>query len=188
MSRRVLFLAVPIGAGHIAAAQAVKNALNTLDPEIQTKFVNAFDWTLPEYGKLYRRFYEYSVRNNQRVLKSLYESDFLKRLNVEFLPFVHRILIYHFPRLIKEYQPQIIVSTHFSPTYCALLLKRMFKFTLVVIVTDYHIHPFWYNQDIDYYIVAHDDLIPQLAAFGVARDKILPYGIPIDPHFEEERD
>ena len=185
MSKRVLLLAVPIGAGHIAAARAVESALNNLDANIQTRFVNAFDWTLPEYGKVYRLFYEYSVRHNQDVLESLYDSNVLKRINVDFLPFAHRVLIYHFPRLIKEYQPQIIISTHFSPTYCAILLKRMFRFTLLVTVTDYHIHPFWFNPDIDFYIVAHDDLIPQLEKFGVDRSKILPYGIPINPRFEK---
>lgn len=184
MNNRVLLLAVPIGAGHIAAAKAVEGALDRLDPTIETRFVNAFDWTLPEYGKAYRWFYEYSVRRNQAVLESLYDSTFLKKINLEFLPFIHRILLYHFPRLIKEFKPGVVVATHFSPTYCSLLMKKHFDFELMVIVTDYHIHPFWFNPGVDHYVVAHDDLIEPLGAFGVDRKKILPYGIPISTRFD----
>jgi processive 1,2-diacylglycerol beta-glucosyltransferase len=184
MNNRVLLLAVPIGAGHVAAAKAVEGAINRLDPAIETRFVNAFDWTLPEYGKIYRWFYEYSVRRNQGVLESLYDSTFFKKINLEFLPFIHRILLYHFPRLIKEFKPAVVISTHFSPSYCSLLVKRQFDFELMVIVTDYHIHPFWYNPGVDHYVVAHDDLVEPLGAFGVDRAKILPYGIPISTRFD----
>ncbi len=184
MNNRVLLLAVPIGAGHIAAAKAVESALNISYPDIETRFVNAFDWTLPEYGKAYRWFYEYSVRRNQGVLESLYDSTFLRKINLEFLPFMHRVLLYHFPRLIKEFKPGVVVATHFSPTYCSLLMKKQFDFELMVIVTDYHIHPFWYNPGVDHYVVAHDDLIEPLGAFGVDRKKILPYGIPISTRFD----
>ena len=184
MNNRVLLLAVPIGAGHITAAKAVESALNISYPDVETRFVNAFDWTLPEYGKAYRWSYEYSVRRNQGVLESVYDSTFLRKINLEFLPFIHRVLLYHFPRLIKEFRPAVVISTHFSPTYSALLLKKQFDFELMVIVTDYHIHPFWCNPGVDHYVVAHDDLVEPLEAFGIEHRRILPYGIPISTRFD----
>ncbi len=187
-SNRVLFLAVPIGAGHITAAKAVKNALDNFDSNIETRFVNAFDWSYPAYGEAYQRYYEFSVRHNQRALSDIYESAFVKWTRRKLLAIGHRALLYRFPLLIEEYQPRVVVSTHFSPTHFALQMKEKFNFTLIVIITDYHIHPYWYAPGVDLYIVAHDDLIPSLEDFGVAREKVLPLGIPVDPRFDQPAD
>lgn len=185
MEKRVLFLAVPIGAGHVSAAHAVDKALNLFDPSITTRFENAFDWALPEYGWAYRLFYEFSVRNFQNVLRTAYESPFIRKSRIDLLPYGHRTLLHHFPRLIKEFKPHMIVSTHFSPTYFSILLKRDYGFKLTVVITDYHVHPYWYNPSVDYYVVAHEDLAPQLEAFGVRAEQIFPLGIPIDPNFDQ---
>lgn len=53
----------------------------------------------------------------------------------------------------------------------------------VGIVTDYSLHPYWEYTDMDYFVCANELMIPSMVRRGVPRDKILPFGIPIDQKF-----
>ena len=49
--------------------------------------------------------------------------------------------------------------------------------------TDYTCIPFWEETDLDYYVIPHEDLIPEYVKRGVPEEKLLPYGIPVRQDF-----
>jgi len=61
--------------------------------------------------------------------------------------------------------------------------KKGLRAITVGIITDYTIHPFWEETDMDYYITASDLLNRQAQKKGMALDRILPLGIPIHTKF-----
>src|SRR5690606_15453107 len=56
------------------------------------------------------------------------------------------------------------------------------------IVTDFTIHPFWEDADLDYYVTANELLNHQASKKGIDTSKILPIGIPIHPKFGKKMD
>jgi len=69
---KVLVLAVPIGAGHMKAAQAVSQALTACDEHVDVRFENCFKWVYPLYGTAYKNIYDYAQKRGRRLLKMFY--------------------------------------------------------------------------------------------------------------------
>ena len=55
-------------------------------------------------------------------------------------------------------------------------------------MTDFTIHPFWEDADLDYYVTANELLNHQASKKGIDTSKILPIGIPIHPKFGKKMD
>lgn len=176
---KVLILAVPIGAGHIKAATAIQNALKEIDPTSVVRFEDCFKWVWPFYGKAYKTIYDYGQKDNRTLLKLLYGGVGVSSGSSPLLYFSHRIMAYRFHDLLKEYQPDYILCTHFSPGYFAALYKEEFNYKIGIVVTDYYVHPHWVNDGIDHYYIPHEFLIDQVVAYGGKKESIFPFGIPV---------
>src|SRR4030042_1348617 len=59
---------------------------------------------------------------------------------------------------------------------------------IITVVTDYLMHSFWVDKDIDYYCVAQEDSKEHLIKRGIPSEKIKVLGIPIDRVFSARRD
>ena len=70
------------------------------------------------------------------------------------------------------------------------LLKEDGKITvpLVCIMTDYAPHRAWIHPYVDSYIVSNEGMVDTMAKMGAPRQKIHPYGIPVDESFYEKMD
>ena len=56
------------------------------------------------------------------------------------------------------------------------------------IVTDYTLHPYWNETNIDYYVIPNEFLSYQTVLKGIKKEKILPFGIPIHSKFSSKMD
>jgi processive 1,2-diacylglycerol beta-glucosyltransferase len=185
---KVLLLAVPIGAGHIKAATAVKQGIEKLSPESEVRFENCFQWVLPVYGYLYKTIYEYSQKNALWLLKFFYHGVGVRSGSNRSLYLFHKITAHRFSKLLDQYRPDYILCAHFSPAYYSALYKNTFGYRIGVVVTDYYIHPHWANKEVDDYFIPNEDLVEQLVGYGVQRSRIHPFGIPVNLALEGEID
>ncbi len=181
-------LAVPIGAGHIKAATAIKEAIEKLSPESTVKFENCFEWVLPLYGFAYRHIYEYAQKNTLWLLKLFYQGAGVKSGSNKFLYLFHKMTSFHFTRLLQEYKPDYVLCAHFSPAYYAALHKNTFGYNVGVVVTDYYIHPHWVNKEIDDYFIPNEDLTEQILNYGAHESQVYPFGIPVNLALEGKLD
>jgi len=179
---------VPIGAGHIKAAKALKQALVALAPEIEVRFEDCFDWVYPLYGTAYRKIYDYAQKKGRALLKFLYRGVGIKSGSSEFLYRIHKVLAHKIRTLLKEYSPDYVLCTHFSPGYFAALYKKEYLYKIGIVVTDYYVHPHWSNKEIDHYFIPHEFLIEQVVSYGAQRENIFPFGIPVALELEGEID
>lgn len=61
--------------------------------------------------------------------------------------------------------------------------KKLLHMPAVAVGTDYTCIPFWEETNLDYYVIPHEDLIPEYVKRGVPEEKLLPYGIPVRQDF-----
>src|SRR6185369_12930167 len=126
MLRKVLLLSASAGAGHVRAAEAIEKAFNQAK-DAENREVHHID-VLNYTNKLFRHFYSKAyidlVNKMPEVPGWMY--DKLDKLNTR--PFV---------KLLRTYQPDLIVCTHFLPAEIVSWLKAKERLSSrqVIIVT-----------------------------------------------------
>jgi processive 1,2-diacylglycerol beta-glucosyltransferase len=188
--KRVLVLSASVGAGHVRAAQAVERAFRESKAVDEVRHIDTLDYTNKLFRKLYSQVYIDLVNKAPDVLGWLYDSLdkpwrherrrlALDRLNT--VPFV---------KMLKEYQPDIAVCTHFLPAEIIswLKAKRKLNTPQAIVVTDFDVHAMWLCRHYEQYFVALDETRVHMAELGVPAEKIAVTGIPIDPVFAEPKD
>jgi processive 1,2-diacylglycerol beta-glucosyltransferase len=95
-----------------------------------------------------------------------------------------------FVRLLREYQPDMIVCTHFLPAEIVSWLKAKERLASrqAIVVTDFDAHAMWLCHHYEQYFVALDETRAYLEAIGIPANKITVSGIPIDPVFAVHKD
>lgn len=91
---------------------------------------------------------------------------------------------------MEEFQPDLVLCTHFLPSTLLALRrkKKLFKATILTVVTDFDVHGMWLATPSDHYFVAVDEARSYLESFAIARELITVSGIPTDPVFSQSKD
>ena len=91
---------------------------------------------------------------------------------------------------IEGSRPDVIITTHPFATEMVAALKAdgLVSAPLICIITDYGAHRAYIADEVDSYVVASDDMIPELMEFGVPKNKIHPFGIPVHGVFFDRQD
>jgi processive 1,2-diacylglycerol beta-glucosyltransferase len=94
---------------------------------------------------------------------------------------------YKLYRLIKDFEPDLIISTHpFSSQMCARLRRhRKINCKIATILTDFHIHSQWLidSDYIDYFFVSNTEMKKDLINYEIDEFKIFVTGIPLSDKF-----
>jgi len=190
MLDKVLVLSASAGAGHIRAAQAVERALLDAGAAGEVRHVDTLEYTNKLFRRLYARAYLDMVNRTPELLGWLY--DYLdkpwererRRLALDKLntrPFV---------KMLRQYQPDIIVCTHFLPAEIVswLKAKERIQSRQAIVVTDMDVHAMWLCHHYEQYFVPLEETRQHMMRLGVAPEKLTVSGIPIDPVFAIEKD
>ncbi|MGD8979138.1 MAG: hypothetical protein PVH23_03590 [candidate division WOR-3 bacterium] len=181
---RILVLAVPVGTGHMKAAKAIMQALKNIAPSAVIRFENCFDWVYPLYGDVYTKVYDFAQKKALGLIKFFYGGVGVESGSSEFMYKYHKVIADRFPTLMKDYQPDYVLCTHFSPGYFSALFKKDFSYKMGIVITDYYVHPHWVNKEIDHYFIPHESLTEQIMSYGAQRKQVCPLGIPIGLELE----
>ena len=190
MLKRVLILSASAGAGHIRAAEALEKAFNELGTLEEVRHLDVLNYT----NKLFRHFYSKAyidlVNKMPEVPGWMYEKLDKPWKNERRRLALDKLNTRPLVKLLREYQPDMIVCTHFLPAEIVswLKAKERLKSRQVVIVTDFDVHAMWLVHHYEQYFVAIDEARAYLEAIGIPADKITVSGIPIDPVFAQTKD
>jgi len=182
--KKILVLAVPVGTGHMKAAKAIMQALQKIAPTSSVRFENCFDWVYPLYGEVYTRVYDFAQKKALGLIKFFYGGFGVESGSSELMYKYHRALAHRFQELLREYHPDYVLCTHFSPGYFSALYKKYFDYKIGIVVTDYFVHPHWVNKEIDHYYIPHESLTAQVVSYGAKKEQVFPFGIPIGLELE----
>ena len=192
MLKKVLLLSASAGAGHVRAAEAIEKAFQQLD-DSESREVRHFDvlnYTNKVFRHLYSKAYIDLVNKMPEVPGWVYDKLDKPWKNERRRLALDKLNTRPFVKLLREYQPDLIVCTHFLPAEIVSWLKAKERLSSrqVIIVTDFDVHAMWLVHHYERYFVAVDESRAYLEALGIPAAKITVSGIPIDPVFAVTKD
>ncbi|MBI2265074.1 MAG: glycosyltransferase [Armatimonadetes bacterium] len=187
-SKRVLFFSAEVGAGHNRAAFALQQALAREDSTIQSHVVDSYRVAGSALGKVVADGYIQLVKILPYVYSYMYARGENSFGQAALYKFIIKSFSQNVRQYIREFNPDCVVCTH--PFSCAVTsyLKADLRVPLVGVITDFHAHRFWIYRNIDYYLVGGRDIQSRLIARGIPASRVIPCGIPVDPHFASPPD
>ncbi len=194
MLKKVLLLSASAGAGHVRAAQAIEKAFKEADMKTgeirEVHHVDILNYTNKVFRHLYSKAYIDLVNKMPEVPGWLYDKLDTPWKNERRRLALDKLNTRPFVKLLREYQPDMIVCTHFLPAEIVSWLKAKERLASrqVIIVTDFDVHAMWLCHYYEQYFVAIDESRAYLEALGIPGDKITVSGIPIDPVFTLHKD
>ena len=186
---KILILTNKVGGGHNSTANALKIEFEKYD-NVECKIIDSFEYISPVlqegisksyilsttvFPYLYAGGYRYQEIMDEKETKDAGD-------NVVNYLFTQKLLTY----FEEEFYPDIVISTHiFSAQLINLMLeKKLIDVISVGIITDFTIHPHWCRlSNLDYFVTASELLTYQAVKKGIKKEKILPFGIPINDKF-----
>ncbi|MFL6229559.1 MAG: MGDG synthase family glycosyltransferase [Pyrinomonadaceae bacterium] len=190
MFNKVLILSASAGAGHVRAAQAVEHAFRETGAAREVLNVDTLAYTNKLFRNLYAKAYIEMVNKSPELLGWLYDALDKPWRNERRRLALDKLNTRPFVKLLKDYEPDIAVCTHFLPAEILswLQAKRRTATRQAIIVTDFDVHAMWLCHHYEQYFVALDETRAHLERLGVPAEKISVSGIPIDPIFAVEKD
>jgi processive 1,2-diacylglycerol beta-glucosyltransferase len=188
--KKVLILSAAVGAGHLRAAEALEKAFKESGTAGEVRNVDVLNYTNVIFRRLYGKAYLDMVNTMPEVLGWMYDSLDKPWQNERRRLALDRLNTRPFVKLLKEYQPDIAVCTHFLPAEIISWLKSKKKINCpqAIVVTDFDVHAMWLCHHYEQYFVALDETKVHLEKLGIPSEKLTVSGIPIDPVFAEKKD
>lgn len=182
---KLLILTAATGGGHLRASHAIKTYIEKETPESEVSVVDALKSISSVLDKTVCDGYHFLATKTPKVFGQLYrktnEESFLSDLVTRFSSVFSQKLI----PLMKAEQPDVVISTHPFATEMVSHLKSagVVSAPLICLMTDYGPHRAWIADRVDAYVVANPGMIPEMELMGVPKEKIYPFGIPVDHVF-----
>lgn len=191
---RVLISTVTAGGGHLQAAAALDEAWRALRPEDSVRKVDLLDGVSPLFRRVYADGYMQLVGRAPELWGMVFsktDNPALLRRLARFRRGFSRRTYRGFVHLLREYQPDVLLCTHYQPLEVLAGLKgrkdRRPPCTACVI-TDFEAHAFWMAEEVDLYFVAAPETKGRLLARGIADDRVIASGIPVAAKFSQPVD
>src|SRR5678809_1511688 len=192
MLRKVLLLSASAGAGHIRAAEAIEKAFNQArDADSrEVRHIDVLDYTNKLFRHLYSKAYIELVNKMPEVPGWMYDKLDKPWKNERRRLALDKLNTRPLVRLLRSYQPDFIVCTHFLPAEIVAWLraKERLASRQAIVVTDFDVHAMWLVHHYEHYFVAVEESRVYLEALGIPPEKITVSGIPIDPVFAIRKD
>lgn len=186
---KILVLTAATGGGHLRAASAIEQYIrDNTDYEVQTVD------TLKAVGRFLDKTvcdsYLFMAKKIPALFGRLYRQTNKQNTFSEMVPRLSGLFSSLLLPSIENSGADVIISTHPFATEMVSELKedRMLNLPLICLLTDYGVHRAWVADHVDAYVVASEDMIPELIQFGVPEEKIHPFGIPVHDVFFDKED
>ena len=186
-----LILTISAGGGHNAAASAISDYIYQAEPDSNVVIIDTLKYISPVLDKVFIGTYLNSLKIYPKAYNFIYSASNKPDENFTLVvDKIEELIASRLLPLISELKPELILATHPFTSQMLSLLRKKYKIKTpsLVVMTDYGTHTMWVHPDIDYYVVAHESMIPELVALGRDPATILPLGIPVRSSFKGEVD
>jgi len=186
---KVLILTVTAGHGHNQAATVIMDYLSGRG--IACEVVDTYEYINPILSESVAKGYLISTKFTPAVYGKLYHMAEKREKNnkkLSIATLINAILSKKLTGFLDEYDPDVIVCTHIFAAQIISYIqsKRALRAKTIGIITDFTIHPFWEDTELDCYVTANELLTHQAVKKGIDMNKIAPIGIPIHTKFSKK--
>jgi processive 1,2-diacylglycerol beta-glucosyltransferase len=190
---RVLLLHASVGTGHKSAAEALATAFQRRQPG-EVRVEDVLDHTSLLFRVAYARSYLQLTDRAPLVWGYFYTQTNADPNLAEFTNNVRKLVesigTNGLKDVLRSFQPDVIICTHFLPMELLVRYKRNAQLPqpIYCVITDFAAHTFWTYTEIDGYFVADEQTRDQLIARGVTAAQITVSGIPVAPSIAKPKD
>ena len=183
---KILIFYASYGGGHLNAAKSINDYIINNYPNNDVELIDCMKYVNKTIEKLTTAAYREMAKKAPWAWGKIY-SDSQKGPLAHLSSRSNKIMAIKLLRLLREKQPDVIISTHpFGSQMCSYL-KRKNKITakIATIMTDFSPHDQWLvgHKFTDYFFVANDKMKNYLINKGITENKISVTGIPISNRF-----
>lgn len=184
--KKVMIFYAAFGGGHLSAARSIKENIETNYTDIEVKLVDCMEYTNKVFNKVTTTAYSEMAKKAPRTWGRVYWKS-QKGPIAHISTASNKVLSIKLNKLLKDFGPDIIISTHPFATQMCAYLKKLGKLDakIATVMTDYAPHDQWlvFNHYVDYYFVSHDGMKKELHEKGIPNEKIFATGIPLSNKF-----
>ena len=185
---KILIFYASYGGGHLNAAKSIHECLKNdyKDKNVDVKLIDCMKYVNKALEKMTTKAYNEMAKKMPWAWGRIY-SDSQRGPLAHITSRSNKIMAIKLLRLLREKQPDLIISTHpFGSQMCSYL-KRKGKISakIATIMTDFAPHDQWLvgSDFTDYYFVAHENMKKYLKRKGIPDFKIFATGIPLSSKF-----
>ncbi|MEH7309205.1 MGDG synthase family glycosyltransferase [Neobacillus drentensis] len=186
---KILILSATFGDGHKQVANAINEAIEFTQPNVEPIILDVMEWLHPSLYPVSNYLYRRIIKKFPQVYGYLYKrtrekNSFSVRLNTLFTVGMGSML-----EILEKINPSVVVSTYpFASSIMSKLKEQgLIDIPFVTIITDYTDHSFWIHPYTDQYIVGSNQIRDRLICLGVESNKINDTGIPICQKFVKQQ-
>ena len=188
--KKILIFYAAYGGGHYSAAKSVKKYLDD-NYEVETEIVDCIEYINKVLNKITTGAYNEMARKAPNLWGKIYahsQGGVLGHVSSR----SNKVMAIKLKNLIKEKNPDLVISTHPFSSQMVSYLRRKGKIDckLATILTDFAPHDQWLigNEYTDAFFVANNKMEEYLKNFGVEPSKIHVTGIPLSERFFQKFD
>lgn len=182
--KRVLIFSESFGLGHERAASALIKGLKKIDDSLEVLHTNSIRNSFPLLTGVFLNLYLQVINTVPRYWHRIYEKGRIEMKNESSKRLIYRLLSQNIKKVINDFKPDVVVCTHPFPAAVISLLKRQgLDVPLVGIITDYDVHAYWLDENVDMYIIGDRTLEADFDTLKFKPRGVSSTGIPIDPVF-----
>lgn len=187
--KKILIFYASYGGGHLNAAKSIQEYIDNNYTDCETELIDCMKYVNKPIEKLTTAAYREMAKKLPWAWGKIY-SDSQKGPLAHISSRSNMIFAIKLLKLLREKEPDIIISTHpFGSQMCSYL-KRKGKITakIATIMTDFSPHDQWLvgHEYTDYFFVAHDKMKNYLISKNISDEKVFATGIPISLRFLEK--
>jgi len=184
--KKLVVLTIKAGHGHTSAAKAVVAGM-------YEQYGHDIEVVLRDLQVDLNSFYESTVKHTPKVYKWLFDASNSAEGMSLVNSFGYPMFAEKLDTMLKEEDPDMLVSTYSFPGINAWIEKSLQKYRkkvpFVTVITDsISIHQMWYAKSMDYYVVSNEETKASVIEKGFSKDKVKVLGFPVHPKFYRDLD
>lgn len=184
--KKVMIFYAAYGGGHLSAARSIKENIEANYTNVEVKLIDCMEYVNKVVNKVTTTAYSEIAKKAPRAWGEVYWMS-QKGPIAQISTTSNKVLSIKLNKLLKDFKPDLIISTHPFATQMCAYLKKLGKLDskVATVMTDYAPHDQWlvFNEYVDFYFVSHDGMKKKLHEKGIPNEKIFATGIPLSNKF-----
>ena len=184
--KKILIFYASFGGGHLSAAKSIEKYLLKNYKEIDVELIDCMKYVNKAFEKISTTAYKEMAKKMPWAWGKIYSSSQkgpLAHISSKANSFMAIKLL----KLLREKQPDVVVSTHpFGSQMCSYLKrKKKVDFKIATIMTDFKSHDQWLvgADYTDYFFVSNTNMQKELKEKNIDENKVIVTGIPVREEF-----
>lgn len=184
--KKILIFYASFGGGHLSAAKSIENYLLKNYKEIDVELIDCMKYVNKAFEKISTTAYKEMAKKIPWAWGKIYSSSQkgpLAHISSKANSFMAIKLL----KLLREKQPDIVISTHpFGSQMCSYLKrKKKIDFKIATVMTDFKSHDQWLvgADYTDYFFVSNTNMQKELKEKNIDEHKVIVTGIPVREEF-----